>query len=457
MKGRIRWTIAMKVGSIISVLILFILGLLIHSIIALSEIQADLKEIADLDVPLVEVSNEIEVTQLELHIEMDELLRKNLKAGETDFDGSRLKFLSGKVYLLIDKGISIAETGTKLEAPQSAASFKRVSAALKELKTDFSGIDQALARLTTRLPSKEYDNAELVSHILNSDERFDKKAIRLIQTIQALTERKEAIAVRHEQAFKIINVSLSAIGVSLGVLLGILIVTGIRTNIFRLSKRMEEVTTAIKENRRIPVGESDSINSSDELGGLSEDLSNMIDSLADDIARRDEVSKQLYEMATIDHLTKSFNRLKFDEAHRAEVERSKRTGADVTLVVFDIDHFKRINDGFGHDVGDTTLIDVVKVASNAIRNIDTLYRTGGEAFAVLLPDTTIEDGAAIAERIRADVENHTFDKVGQVTISLGAAGFNHSSDNAETWVKRADEALYQSKETGRNRVSANHG
>ncbi len=97
MFGRIRWTIAMKVSCIIAVLIVFILGLLIHSIVALGEIQSDLKEISDLDVPIMEISNEIEIMQLELHIEMDELLgMSRLKAGNSDFVGARIKDLGRK-------------------------------------------------------------------------------------------------------------------------------------------------------------------------------------------------------------------------------------------------------------------------------------------------------------------------------------------------------------------------
>ena len=76
---------------------------------------------------------------------------------------------------------------------------------------------------------------------------------------------------------------------------------------------------------------------------------------------------------------------------------------------------------------------------------------------MLLPDTSLDHGVTIAERIRAGIENYDFDTVGRVTVSLGAAGFDPDSDSAEKWVKRADQALYQSKETGRNRVSVNHG
>ena len=80
----------------------------------------------------------------------------------------------------------------------------------------------------------------------------------------------------------------------------------------------------------------------------------------------------------------------------------------MSLLFFDIDHLKKINDNFGHDIGDTTLIDVVKVTQAAIRNIDTLYRTGGEEFAILLPETELQQAKVFAERIREAIENYVF-------------------------------------------------
>lgn len=455
MLGKIRWTIAMKVGSTIAMLIIFILGLLIHSIFAIGDIQSDLQEIADLDVPLTIISNEIEITQLELHIEMDKILRKSsLKTVRGDLNQSRIEELGRKVFKLMDKGISFAEKGVKTGKDGSVENFYRISNTLYELKEEFSTIYEALIQLIKGLSFEKHFNAELVSSILNKDEQFDKKAISLIKAIEALTVRKAHLAVKHQQMFKVVNISLGIIGVSLGILLGTLIVAGIKANILRLSKRMEEVTSAIIENRQIPPEEVGSRNSSDELGMLSNGLSKLIDSLSADMSKRDKLSKRLYELATIDHLTKSFNRFKWDKDCRSEIERSKRTSSYLSLIFFDIDHFKRVNDTFGHDVGDTTLIDVVRVASDVIRNVDSLYRIGGEEFAVLLPDTKIDDGVVLAERIRVAVENHEFDKISKLTISIGVTWFQGESDSAEQFVKRADQGLYKSKENGRNNVTS---
>lgn len=454
--GRVRWTIAMKVGSTIAILIIFILGLLIHSIFALDEIQSDLREIADLDIPLTEIANEIEITQLELHIEMDEVLRSDsLGADIADLKLSRVDELARKIYELMDKGIVLAEKGGRVEKENSSGgNFHRISESLYGLKEGFSMIHEALIQLIGSLLTKNDSNADQVSAILKKDEQFDKKAIGLIKAIETLTEQKAHLAVKHEQMFKIVNISLGTVGVTLGILLGTLIIAGIKANILRLSKRMEEVTSAIIENRQIPVEETDSIHSSDELGMLSNELSKLTDSLSADITKRDKLSKRLYELATVDHLTKSFNRFKWDKDHRFEVERSKRTDSDLSLMFFDIDHFKQVNDTFGHDVGDTTLIDVVKMASGVIRNVDSLYRIGGEEFAVLLPDTRIDDGVILAERVRVAIENHDFNKVGKVTVSIGVTWFKGESDSAEQFVKRADQGLYASKEGGRNSVTS---
>lgn len=455
MLGKIRWTIAMKVGGIIAVLIVFILCLLIHSIISLQDIQADLQEISAFDIPLTEISNEIEITQLELHIEMDELL--SLGAADSrafSKDTEQIKELTQRVFTLIEQGVAIADKGAKSVEPGSVENFQRISRTLQELQAEFVRINKGMNQLIANLAAHNTANAELTANILKEDEQFDLKGIMLIRAIESLTERKAQLALKHEQMFKVVNISLGAIGVSLGVILGVLIVLGIKTNILRLSKQMESVTAALQENREIPLDEIKTIQSSDELGALSQGLTTLIDSLSADITKRERLSRKLNELATIDHLTQSYNRFKWDEDCASEIERAKATGADLSLISFDIDHFKRINDTYGHDIGDKTLIDVVKVAHSAMRTMDSLYRTGGEEFAVLLPGTNINAGAHLAERIRAAIEQHDFEQVGAVTISLGVTQFNGAPDTGEEFAKRADQALYHSKETGRNKVTS---
>ena len=121
--------------------------------------------------------------------------------------------------------------------------------------------------------------------------------------------------------------------------------------------------------------------------------------------------------------------------------------------MFDIDHFKRINDTYGHDIGDDVLVNLSELVKTCIRETDIFARWGGEEFMLLLPHTTMLNASKLAERIRAIIEKNNFPTVGTITSSFGVTQYVNT-DTAETFTKRVDRALYKAKETGRNRVIA---
>lgn len=450
MASQIKWTIARKVGGLAAVLITFILILLIHSIVSLQQIQHDLQEIASVDVPLTEIANEIEITQLEQHITMDELLRKNNRLIEdTSNEKQQIQRLSKKLNGLFEEGFNIVKKGLLLE---DASDFSAIDLALHQLAQRHQEIDQVLNTFLEMAVTAS-NREQVVDQILLLDEGFDLEAIKLIKSIELLTERKAALAIKHEEMFSLVNYSLGTVGGLLGIMLAAVIVISIRKNIGVISDKIELVNKAINDKVAIPQEALQTINSNDELGELSNDLSSLLQNLSTDLSRRDQLSKELNDLATKDHLTQCFNRFKWDETRGVEIERANNSRQPLSLLFFDIDHFKKINDSYGHDIGDTTLIDVVKVTLGAIRNIDTLYRTGGEEFAILLPETELPQAKVFAERIRAAIENYVFAGVGQVTVSLGVTTWLFDNDSAEAFAKRADEALYLSKENGRNQVS----
>ncbi len=157
------------------------------------------------------------------------------------------------------------------------------------------------------------------------------------------------------------------------------------------------------------------------------------------------------KLSVTDRLTGLFNRLKLDEALIYELERAKRYGHPLSIILFDIDHFKQVNDTFGHKVGDDVLASIAKVAAKKVRAIDIVGRWGGEEFMVICPETDLPSARAVAERIRTGVAAHSFPSVGRKTASFGVATVL-SKDNADAITRRADEALYRAKKGGRNRV-----
>ena len=158
-------------------------------------------------------------------------------------------------------------------------------------------------------------------------------------------------------------------------------------------------------------------------------------------------------LAITDKLTKLYNRHKFYEIATHEIERSKRYKRPLSLIIFDIDHFKKINDTYGHDVGDYVLQELAKLIKKHIRKQDFAFRWGGEEFIILLPETDAQGAMKLAEKLRRIIESHTFKKVGQVTISLGVTEYSSSDKDIDEVVKRADNALYLSKKNGRNRAT----
>ena len=165
------------------------------------------------------------------------------------------------------------------------------------------------------------------------------------------------------------------------------------------------------------------------------------------------------ELAVTDQLTGLHNRRYMIGQLEALVQRAQRGGAPVAALLIDIDHFKKINDSFGHDVGDEVLREfAVRLATN-VRAIDLPCRYGGEEFVIIMPDTSATDAGRIAERIRRYISGSPFRVAGgsellTVTISIGVAATLGEGDHAEALLKRADEAVYEAKAAGRNRVIA---
>ena len=164
-----------------------------------------------------------------------------------------------------------------------------------------------------------------------------------------------------------------------------------------------------------------------------------------------DLFRSLEQLASTDLLTSAWNRRHFEEAVAAEIHRSTRYGHPLSLLLLDIDHFKRINDTFGHPVGDQVLREVAACIRSAIRLSDSLTRWGGEEFIVLMPNTGLSRATTLAERIRQSIAGHAFPGIGQVTASLGLAE-HLAAAPLEAWLDRADRAMYRAKDQGRNRI-----
>jgi len=172
---------------------------------------------------------------------------------------------------------------------------------------------------------------------------------------------------------------------------------------------------------------------------------------------REEAVAKLQEYADRDGLTGIANRRYFESRLRDEYTRWQRYGGDMSLLLFDLDHFKKINDQFGHGVGDTVLREMAQRVAQVVRVQDTFGRFGGEEFALLLPCTPLEDAMQVAEKIRHTIGDEPVEVQGAhvpVTASVGGASARVGVPNYDVLINEADAALYSAKRQGRNRSVA---
>ncbi len=165
--------------------------------------------------------------------------------------------------------------------------------------------------------------------------------------------------------------------------------------------------------------------------------------------------EEIYRLTIMDGLTQIYNARYLYEALEREIIRGRRHERDLSILMFDIDHFKRINDVHGHLAGDYVLKELARICQQRVRRDEVFARYGGEEFALILPETPLDGAISLAETLRQRVEEHVFtfqaDSI-KVTVSIGCAQLTENDKAASDLIKRADELLYQAKRGGRNRV-----
>ncbi|WP_424688633.1 MAG: diguanylate cyclase [Halarcobacter ebronensis] len=170
----------------------------------------------------------------------------------------------------------------------------------------------------------------------------------------------------------------------------------------------------------------------------------------------ERANKELIDLTNKDYLTKVYNRRYFNEYSEKALELAKRNKQDISIIAIDIDRFKKINDTYGHNVGDEVLIEVANIFKNSIRKSDIVARFGGEEFIILLINAKVDEATAIAEKMRVKIEDtiiNVDDNEVDITSSFGVATVNQeSNETIETTLKRADDLLYIAKKHGRNEV-----
>lgn len=170
-----------------------------------------------------------------------------------------------------------------------------------------------------------------------------------------------------------------------------------------------------------------------------------------DITERKRMEEEIRRLTEIDSLTQLYNRFKLDAVLKIEMERYGRSGSPFSVIMLDIDDFKKVNDTYGHVVGDKVLVELAAILQKTIRKIDTAGRWGGEEFLIILPESGLKGGYALAEKLRKKIDEHFFPDAGHITSSFGVAAAEKGIDGQDL-VYRADKAMYQAKKSGKNQV-----
>lgn len=264
------------------------------------------------------------------------------------------------------------------------------------------------------------------------------RAVEESSLVEARAAAQDSIAAFGRQA--VLHLAFG-IGGSLTVLLATaMLLRDLVGSVGRLSGEVARIASSRDFSIRLPADRTD------EIGTISRAFNAVL-------AVAEQVIDEKDDLARTDPLTGAANRRAFSAALADEIERSGRYGGTFSLLAFDADHFKSVNDSFGHQAGDAVLIALTRVVSSQIRANDLLARLGGEEFAVLLPATDRAGAAELAEKLRQAIEAHPMPGTGRVTCSFGVAEY-HRGECDCALIERTDAALYQAKRSGRNRVEA---
>ena len=258
------------------------------------------------------------------------------------------------------------------------------------------------------------------------------------------SENKKFVMQKKEEASLELNIAL--IGFTFVILFLFFTWRYFKINLFQPLEIIVKYLKIILNGQKVQELE-DEIQRNDEVGMLIEALKKL------QLTMQEEIKlKQVHEkMAITDKLTGAFNRQMLDQVIDKAIATADRYHEDFSLLCLDLDHFKKVNDTWGHNIGDEILKQTVNVVKNNIRSADVLVRFGGEEFVVLMPQTSLQNAIVVGEKIRTAIATTIHPIAGSVTVSIGVAQKNYN-ENFDSWYKRGDEALYKAKKTGRNKV-----
>ncbi|MFC4654078.1 GGDEF domain-containing protein [Rheinheimera marina] len=438
-----------KISGLLVVLLSFLFVVILYSIYKLKLIDAEMHEVAEIDVPLTEMVSELEMMQLRQHLLMEQFrlngdTAKVALKPEQAFAAQRdgLKQILAKAQRVLNKSLQ------RHQVRFAATEHQQILASIEQFHQQSDSFEQ---QLKLALQQDQTNNEQWL--------KFEAEAATLDQSIVAILRHMETLTLeasrytdKHENEFMLVNTGLGLCAFAIGVYLTFYILQIFRQRIGRIQAQIKNVQQSIEQGEPISNPEFVQPEHKDELTELEHDLKMMVQRLSEEISNRQEIEQQLLVLATRDKLTGAYNRHKWDEQLRMELGLAERGGV-FSIALLDVDFFKKVNDQFGHHTGDKVLQALTANLSQRLRKTDTLFRLGGEEFAILLPQQKVEMACQFAELLREQVASLQVPDLPAFTISIGVTQYQ-PQDDADSILSRADRALYLAKHSGRNRVEA---
>ncbi|ENU5816701.1 diguanylate cyclase [Vibrio fluvialis] len=441
-------SIKQKIGGLFVLLLSFLFFVIVYSGYKIKLIEKEMREVAYLDIPLSQIMRQVEFIELEQHLQFEQYQLKGEKPYQELKQHQQLVFQQQQLKSLLDRAVGlITESLSAKQLMLAQSEHEQVLSRIESYAQKSAAFESHLEQLfeSQTLNDEQRSAMEQMAAELESAENA------IIQQLNTITTNDVYYTEKHEKEFLFVSSLLGISAVVLGFLLTVYIVQIILQRIKRIQGDIKTLNASLDQGDSLSQETVNKITTKDELAELEHDIKAVMSRLAKEITCREQVEKQLLTLATQDKLTGAYNRHKWEEQINMQINLAQRGGYPFGLILLDVDYFKRVNDQFGHQVGDQLLKRMVSELQQRIRSTDMLFRLGGEEFAILLPMQDIESACKLAESLRSQMELLQVDNLPAFTISIGVTSY-HDMDSEASIFRRADMALYRAKAQGRNQV-----
>ncbi|USP04810.1 GGDEF domain-containing protein [Vibrio sp. LQ2] len=441
-------SIKQKIGGLFVLLLSFLFFVIVYSGYKIKLIEKEMREVAYLDIPLSQIMRQVEFIELEQHLQFEQYQLKGEKPYQELKQHQQLVFQQQQLKSLLDRAVGlITESLSAKQLMLAQSEHEQVLSRIESYAQKSAAFESHLEQLfeNQTLNDEQRSAMEQMAAELESAENA------IIQQLNTITTNDVYYTEKHEKEFLFVSSLLGISAVVLGFLLTVYIVQIILQRIKRIQGDIKTLNASLDQGDSSSQEAVSKITTKDELAELEHDIKAVMSRLAKEITCREQVEKQLLTLATQDKLTGAYNRHKWDEQINMQLNLAQRGGYPFGLILLDVDYFKRVNDQFGHQVGDQLLKRMVSELQQRIRSTDMLFRLGGEEFAILLPMQDIESACKLAESLRSQMELLQVGNLPAFTISIGVTSY-HDMDSEASIFRRADMALYRAKAQGRNQV-----